>query len=91
MDQRADGGYQDRHQGRLKHAGRAGTHIAEQLRRLCRSGHKHDKGTGDDADEQDNEYIDPKDPAEQNKHIGDDLDQVVFFYDGIPHFSIQCL
>ena len=26
-----------------------------------------------------------------NQDVLDDLDQVVFFYDGIPHFRIQCL
>ena len=91
MDQCADGGHQDGHHGRLEHAGRAGAHIAEQFCRLCRPGHEHDKGTGDDTDQQDDEYIDPKDPAEQYKHIGDDLDQVILFDDRVSDLRVQCL
>ena len=84
-DERAHGGYEDRYHGGLKHTGNAAAHAGEKLRGRDLPGAQHDDRACGDADQEHHEYVDADDTADQNQHVGKDLDQVV----GLGHGSVK--
>ena len=77
-DEAAHGRDKDRDHDRLKHPGRAGAHVPQQLGRVHRTGGEHDDGAGENAGQQHEEHVNARHAANEHQQIRDGLQQMVF-------------
>ena len=72
-DEAAHGRDKDRDHDRLKHPGRAGAHVPQQLGRVHRTGGEHDDGAGENAGQQHEEHVNARHAANEHQQIRDGL------------------
>lgn len=66
----------------FEHTCAAGAHGAQEINKVGRARCKHDDNAGNDADEQDDKYVDADNAADEDEHIGDDAEQIIFAGNG---------